>query len=83
MCLPSITTLVLYKPLCEASLFGFLIFRSLSPFPLSPFHLRWFLGNLLLDTLILYHLGSFAAGGCSLPPVPPTHFGRWQTGKFV
>lgn len=57
--------------LCESSLFGLLSFHSLSPFPLSSFHLRRFLGNLLLDILILYHRESFAAGGCSLPPVPP------------
>lgn len=57
--------------LCESSLFGFLFFDSLSPYPVSSFHLRWFLGNLLLDPLILYHLENFAVGGSSLPPVPP------------
>lgn len=70
MFLPSIAKRVQgpVDTLCESSHFGFLFFDSLSPFPLSSFHLRWFLGNLLLDTLILYHRESIAAvGDCSLP----------------
>lgn len=74
MFLPSIAKRVQgpVDTLCESSHFGFLFFDSLAPFPLSSFHLRWFLGNQLLDTLILYHRESIAAvGDCSLPLVPP------------